>query len=129
MDQLGLSWKLKNGWERWSPMVGNGEGQGNVYFSCIYSCTIPFLMKTLLFKLNYLYIQYAWISIMKTKMGRMKGWRYLSKLLTITITSFKYFNCPVKLLRNLKLKFRSKCNHDFTNHGYLHSGLKSFIQF
>ena len=30
-----------------------------------------------------------------------------------------FFSCPVKLKKNLKLKFRSKFNHDFTNHGYL----------
>ena len=35
----------------------------------------------------------------------------------------------VFVVRNLKLKFRLKFNHDFTNHGYLHSSLKSFIQF
>ena len=56
-------------------------------------------------------------------MGRLKRWWYLSKLLTITITSFNFFKCPVKLQRNLKLKFRSKFNHDFTNHGYLHSAV------
>ena len=33
----------------------------------------------------------------------------------------KFFRCPVKLKKNLKLKFRSKFNHAFTNHGYLHS--------
>ena len=51
-----------------------------------------------------------------TKMGRLKRWWYLSKLLTITITSFNFFSCPVKLKRNLKLKFRSKVDHNFTNH-------------
>ena len=56
-------------------------------------------------------------------MGRFKRWWYLSKLLTITITSFNFFNCPVNLWRNLKLKFRSKFNHDLTNHGYLHHAL------
>ena len=76
-----------------------------------------------------------WISVMRflnlshvkkkivTKMGRLKRWLYLSKLSTITITSFNFFNCPVKLQRNLKLKFRSKFNHDFTNNGYLHSAV------
>ena len=29
----------------------------------------------------------------------------------------------------MKLKFRLKFNHDFSIHGYLHSGLKSLIQF
>ena len=31
------------------------------------------------------------------------------------------FSCPVILWKNLKLKFRSKFNHGFTNHGKLHS--------
>ena len=56
-------------------------------------------------------------------MGRLKRWWYLSKLLTITITSFNFFNCPVKLSRNLKLKFGLKFNHDFTNHGYWQSAV------
>ena len=103
-------------------------GQWNVYISCNYSCTISFLVKILLFKLNYLYIQYTWISIMKknkiaTKIGRLKRWWYLSKPLTITITTFNFFNCPLKLYRNLKLKFRLKFNHDFTNHGCFHSAV------
>ena len=34
-------------------------GQGNVYISCNYSCAISFLVKILLVKLKYLYIQYA----------------------------------------------------------------------
>ena len=33
----------------------------------------------------------------------------------------KFFSCPVKLQQNLKLKFRLKFNHGFTNHGYLYS--------
>ena len=44
----------------------------------------------------------------------------MSKILSITITSCN-FNCPVKLERNVKLKLRSKFNHDFTNHDYLDS--------
>ena len=34
---------------------------------------------------------------------------------------FQLFQLPCKIVKN--------CNHEFTNHGYLHSGLKSFIQF
>ena len=65
-----------------------------------------------------------------TKMGWLKRWWYLSKHLTITITSFNFFNSPAKLQRNLQMKFRSKFNHDFTNHGtvYLYSGLKRFLK-
>ena len=48
------------------------SGQGNVYISCNYSCTISFLVKILLVKLKYLYIQYAWISIIKNKNSKQK---------------------------------------------------------
>ena len=58
----------------------------------------------------------SWKNKISTKMRRLKRWWYLSKLLTITITSFNFFSCPVKLKRNLKLKFRSKVDHNFTNH-------------
>ena len=34
-----------------------------------------------------------------------------------------FFSCPVKLQKNLKLKFRWKFNHGFINHGYLHSAV------
>ena len=34
-----------------------------------------------------------------TKMSRLKRWWYLSKLLTITITSFNFSNCPVNYKR------------------------------
>ena len=51
-----LIWQFVRGlnWIEWLKME-----QGNVYISCNYSCTIPFLVKTLLVKLEYLYIQYA----------------------------------------------------------------------
>ena len=48
-------------------------GQGKVYISCNYPCTISFLVKILLVKLKYLYIQYAWISIMKKKDSKQNG--------------------------------------------------------
>ena len=61
------------------------------HISCNYSCTISFLMKILLVKLNYFYIQYTSNSISKkqivSQMWRLKRWWYLSKLLTITIIS------------------------------------------
>ena len=72
----------------------------------------------------------SWKNKIVTKNGRLKRWSYLPKLLIITITSFNFFNCPVKLLRNLKLKLRSKFNHDLTNHYYLHSAVwKSWHNF
>ena len=58
-----------------------------------------------------------------TKMWRLKRWWYLSKLFTIIITSFNFFKWAVKLWRNLRLKFRSKLNHGFINHGYFHSAV------
>ena len=64
-----------------------------------------------------------WKNKIATKMWRFKRWWYLSKLLTITITNFNFFNCPVKFSRNLNVKFRSKFNHGFTNQGYLHSAV------
>ena len=77
-------------------------GQGNVYISCNYSCTISFLVKILLVKLKYLYIQYAWISIMKKQNS----------------------NQNVKVGKMVVLvKFRLKFNHGFTNHGYLYSAV------
>ena len=65
-----------------------------------------------------------WTNKIITEMWKLKRWWYLSKLLTITITGCNFFNFPVKLQRNLKLKFRSKFNHGFTNQGYLHSAIK-----
>ena len=41
------------------------RGQGKVFISCNYSCTILFLVKILLVKLKYLYIQQDYVSIMK----------------------------------------------------------------
>ena len=48
MHELVKKW----GWERF-------------YISCNYSCTISFMIKILLVKLKYLYIQCALLSIMK----------------------------------------------------------------
>ena len=42
------------GWMKWLKL-----GQGKVYILCNYSCTISSLVKILLIKLRYLYIQYA----------------------------------------------------------------------
>ena len=64
----------------------------------------------------------SWKNKIVTKMWKLEKWWSLSKFLTITITSFNFFNCPVKLWRNLKMKFRSEFNLGFTNHGYLHNG-------
>ena len=42
-----------------------GRGQERFYISRNYSYTISFMVKILLVKLKNLYIQYAWISIIK----------------------------------------------------------------
>ena len=42
---------------------------------------------------------------------------------------FQLFQLSCQIVKNLKLKLRSKFNYDFTNHDYLHSGLQSCIQF
>ena len=48
-------------------------GQGNVYIQRNYSCTISFLVKILLVKLEYLYVQYARTSIMKKQISNQNG--------------------------------------------------------
>ena len=40
-------------------------GRKRFYILCSYSCTISYIVKTLLVKLKNLYIQYAWISNMQ----------------------------------------------------------------
>ena len=42
-----------------------GRGQQRFYISRKYPCTLSFMVKILLVKLKNLYIQYAWISIIK----------------------------------------------------------------
>ena len=79
-----------------------GEGQGNFYISWNYSGSISFLVKILLVKLKYPYIQCVSISIMKKQSsnqnGKVEKMVVLVKtFLTISITSFNFFNCPVKL--------------------------------
>ena len=76
-------------------------GQGNDYISCNYSCTIYFSVKILLVKVP---LHSVWLNLnhekkIVTKMRRLKRWWYLSKLLTITITSFNFSNCPVNCKR------------------------------
>ena len=46
---------------------------GKFCISCNCSCPISFLWKILLVKLKYLYIQYAWISIMKKQNSNQNG--------------------------------------------------------
>ena len=88
----------------WMKWLENGTGK-NLYFMQLYnySCTISFLVKILLINLKYLHIQYAWISIMKKQNSnqnvKVERWGNLSKLLTITITSFNFFSCPVNCKR------------------------------
>ena len=69
----------------------------------------------------------SWKNKIAAKIWRLKRWWYLPKLLAITITSFNFFNCPVKSSRNLKLKFWSKFNNGFTNHGCLHHVFRKIL--
>ena len=98
--------------------------------SCNYSCTISFLVKLLLVKLKYLYIQYASISIMKKQNSNQNV--TVEKMVVFVKTFGHYhhkfnfgnfFSCHVKLLKNLKLKFRLRFNHGFTDHGCMHSAV------
>ena len=79
-------------------------GQEKVYISSNYSYAISFLVKILLVKLKYLYIQYAWISIMKKQNSNQN--LKVEKMM-IFVKTFDYyhrkfnfgifFSCPVKL--------------------------------
>ena len=104
-------------------------GRKGFYILCNYSCTRSFLVKSLV-KLKYLYSQYACISIMKKRNSNQNV--KVEKMVEF-VSSFdhyhrkfnfgNFFSCPVKLEKNLKLKFRLKFNHGFTNHGYLHGAV------
>ena len=57
-------WPLKTPCKNFNLAIGGGLvikwlKNGEVYLSCNYSCTISFLVKVLLIKLRYHYIQYA----------------------------------------------------------------------
>ena len=56
-------------------------------------------------------------------MGKLKRWWYLPKLLTIAITRVNFFNCPVKIVKEFETEISIEINHDFTDHGYLHSAI------
>ena len=101
------SWALETPYKDFNLAIGRGlpwmkwlENGMQLYN---YSCTISFLVKILLINLKCLHIQYAWISIMKKQNTNqnvnVERWWYLSKLLTITITSFNFFSCPVNCKR------------------------------
>ena len=84
------------------------------YISCSYSCTISFLVKILLVKLKNLYIQYAWISIIKNKIVTKKDDGICQNFLL----SLFHLSSKFVMWKDLNLKFRSKFNH-----GYLHSAI------
>ena len=58
----------------------------------------------------------SWKNKTITKMWRLKRWWYLSKLdyYNHKFDFGNFFSCPVKLQKNLKLKFRLKFKHGFT---------------
>ena len=109
-------------------------GQGKVCISCNYSCTISFLVKILLVNLKYLYIQYAWTSIIK-KQNRNQNVK-VEKMVVLVKTfdhyhhKFELFQLPCKVVKEFETEIKSKFNHGFTNHGYLHSAVwKSLYNF
>ena len=68
--------------------------------------------------LKNLYVHYAWISIMKKQKSKQNVKVVFVKTFEYYHHKFNFdnFSCPVKLWKNLKLKFRSKIHH-----GYLQS--------
>ena len=109
-------------------------GQGKVCISCNYSFTISFLVKILLVNLKYLYIQYAWTSISK-KQNRNQSVK-VEKMVVLVKTfdyyhhKFELFQLPCKVVKKFETEIKSKFNHGFTNHGYLHSTVwKSLYNF
>ena len=92
------------------------------------------LVKTLLVQLKNLYIQYALILIMEKRNDnqKCKRWKWgmiCTNFLVIPTTSLILAQ-KIKLEKNLNLKFRSKFNHGFSNHGYIHcAALKSLYNF
>ena len=63
-------------------------------------------MKILLFKLKYLYIQYAWISIMKKKISDQNG--KVEKMVVLVKTydhyhhKFQLFQLPCKIVKEVE---------------------------
>ena len=103
-------------------------GKERFYISCNYSCTISFMVKILLVKLKNLYIQFAWISIMKNQNSeqnvKVEKMMVFVKTFDHLIFNFgNFFSCPLKLKKNLNLKLGSKFSNGFTNHNYLHSAV------
>ena len=89
------------GWIKWLKM-----GQTNVYISCSYSNTISLLVKILLIKLKYLYIQYAGISIMKKQNsiqnGKAKKMVVLVKTFDHYYHKFQLFQLPCKIVKEFE---------------------------
>ena len=83
-------------------------GQGKVYISRNYSCTISSLVKILLVKLKYLYIQYAWISNMKKKTNNQNV--KVEKMVVLVKTfdhyhhKFQIFQLSCKIVKEFETK-------------------------
>ena len=83
-------------------------GQGKVYISRNYSCTISSLVKILLVKLKYLYIQYAWISNMKKKTNNQNV--KVEKMVVLVKTfdhyhhKFQIFQLSFKIVQEFETK-------------------------
>ena len=99
-------------------------GQGKVYIFC----TISFLLKILLVKLKYLYIQYAWISIMKKQNSNQNV--KVEKMVVLVKTfdhyyhKFQLFQLSCEIVKEFETEI-SKFHH-----GYLQSAVwKAFYNF
>ena len=73
-------------------------GQGKVYILCNSSCTIYFLVKILLFKLKYLYIPHAWLSIKKSKNSNQN---VKVEKMVVLVKTFDYYHHKFQLLKLL----------------------------
>ena len=70
--------------------------QGNVYISCNYFCIISILVKILFLKLKYLYIQYAWISIMKKQNSNQNG---KAEKMVVLVKTFDHYHHKFQLFQ------------------------------
>ena len=83
-----------------------GEGQGNFYISWNYSGSISFLVKLLLVKLKYPYIQCVSISIMKKQSSNQNG--KVEKMMVLVKTfdhyhhQFQLFQLPWKTVKEFE---------------------------
>ena len=79
------------GWMKWLK-----NWAGKCLYWCNFSCNVFFLMKILLVKLKYLYIQYAWTSIMKRQYSNQNG--KIEKMV-VPVKTFDHYHHKFHLLQ------------------------------